>query len=758
MNADVMYQGKAMSLVRLGSGAGHLCFDLQDSSVNKFNRLTLAELRDVITIVAASDLTGLICTSAKSSFIVGADIGEFSSLFKLTEPELAYWCQASNAIFIGLEELAIPTVSAVSGLALGGGFELCLATDYRLATANAGFGFPEVGLGICPGFGGTVRAPRIMEFSSAVEWISAGRQYSAAQALSAGAIDAIIEPEMLLEAAIDLVEQARTHVGVGLPANSTEHPRTPVGAGLPANSTEHSHDDQTELNKLRAKKRAPVNMSLIDVSQVIETTQQKLAADKRNRNPAPARVVRELANSVFLDRDEALRIEQSVFVDLARSEIAGNLTQIFLNEQWLRQQSRKLIDAASPVARAGVLGAGIMGGGIAYQSALTGVPVVMKDIAQEGLDAGVNEASQLLHKQVSKGRMSEDKAKAVLATIHATLEYDELKHVDIVIEAVVENQRVKQIVLAEAEALLNDHAVLTSNTSTISITALATALKNPQRFCGMHFFNPVPLMPLVEIIRGQESSQATIATTVAYAQRLGKTPIVVNDCPGFLVNRILFPYFGAFSQLLRDGADFRHIDAAMEAFGWPMGPAWLLDVVGIDTAVHAQAVMAEGFPDRMAYDFKSAMDILFDAGHYGQKTGSGFYRYEKASDGRLTKVVDDKIVAQLEAASTTHKDFSAEEIVARMMVALCLETVRCLEDQIVSSPIEADMGLVLGLGFPTFRGGALRFIDSMGTRDFCALADGFAELGPLYEPTQGLRDMAANHKKFYEQKHNWSLD
>ncbi len=713
-----MYQGKAMTLVRLESGVGHLCFDMQDSSVNKFNRLMLAELKDAIAVAAASDLTGLICTSAKSSFIVGADIGEFPSLFKLTELELAQWCLDSNSIFTALEELSIPTVSAVSGVALGGGFEFCLATDYRIATANARFGFPEVGLGICPGFGGTVRGPRVMELSSAVEWICFGKQQSAELALSAGAIDAITEPEMLMEAAIDLIAHAR--------------------------------DDQNAFAALKAQKRAPVNRTLIDVSNIIEATQQTLDADKRNRNPAPVRVARELANSAFLNRDEALKVEQDLFVDLARSEIAGNLTQIFLNDQWLRQQNRKLINSATPVARAAVLGAGIMGGGIAYQSALKGVPVVMKDIAQQGLDAGLNEASQLLQKQVSKGRLSEDKAKSVLSSIQPTLEYDELQHVDIVIEAVVENQRVKQAVLAEAEALLSETAVLTSNTSTISITALATALKNPERFCGMHFFNPVPLMPLVEVIRGKDSSEETIATTVVYAQKLGKTPIVVNDCPGFLVNRILFPYFGAFSQLVRDGADFRQIDAAMEAFGWPMGPAWLLDVVGIDTAVHAQAVMAEGFPDRMDYGFKSVMDILFDAGHYGQKTGSGFYRYEKDNDGRLNKVVDDKTMEQLEIESAAYTDFSPEEIVSRMMVPLCLETVRCLEDGIVSSPIEADMGLVLGLGFPTFRGGALRSIDFMGAREFCALADRLAELGPLYRPTQGLREMATTDRKFYE--------
>jgi 3-hydroxyacyl-CoA dehydrogenase/enoyl-CoA hydratase/3-hydroxybutyryl-CoA epimerase/enoyl-CoA isomerase len=230
---------------------------------------------------------------------------------------------------------------------------------------------------------------------------------------------------------------------------------------------------------------------------------------------------------------------------------------------------------------------------------------------------------------------------------------------------------------------------------------------------------------------------------------MGKTPIVVGDCPGFLVNRILFPYFGAFSMLLRDGADYREIDAAMEAFGWPMGPAWLLDVVGIDTAVHAQAVMAEGFPDRMRYSFRSAMDLLFEAGQLGQKTGSGFYRYTADSAGRLQKQVDDEILARIRTVQGPARHFTAELIVERMMLALCLETARCLEDGIVDTAAEADMGLVLGLGFPRFRGGALRYIDSLGTRAFCALAERHAGLGPLYSPSAGLRAMAAADSRFY---------
>jgi 3-hydroxyacyl-CoA dehydrogenase/enoyl-CoA hydratase/3-hydroxybutyryl-CoA epimerase/enoyl-CoA isomerase len=255
-------------------------------------------------------------------------------------------------------------------------------------------------------------------------------------------------------------------------------------------------------------------------------------------------------------------------------------------------------------------------------------------------------------------------------------------------------------------------------------------------------------MPLVAVIRGEKTSDATIAATVGYAKALGKTPIVVNNCPGFLVNRILFPYFGAFSTLLNEGADFRQIDRVMEAFGWPMGPAYLLDVVGIDTAVHAQAVMAAGF-ERMTLGFESAIDRLYAQGDLGQKSGCGFYRYEADANGRPKRSDNPDIDALVAVNAAPQREFSDAEIRDRMMLALCLETARCLEDGIVETAIEADMGLVLGLGFPTFRGGALRYVDSVGVETFCALADSYKHLGAMLEPSAGMRAMAAASARYY---------
>ena len=711
-----MYHGDAISLVRLDDDIAHLRLDQPGSKVNTLNRAVLQELGAVLPLLQNSNLRGLICSSAKAGFIAGADISQFSELFQGPQQALEDWCRESNALFTALEELPFPTLSLIAGHALGGGLEFALATDFRIAAPNASFGFPEVGLGICPGFGGTVRAPRVMDPDSALGMLSSGASCSAVEALTSGLVDALVDADLLLDAAREQIAQAL--------------------------------DEADDWQALRAHKRSAV-MDRNTAMALVSPLQHKLAQGAGRHNPAPLRVLELLGQSLAQPREEALAGEQALFVSLARSEVAQNLIGLFSNEQYLRHKNRSLVAQAREVKQAAVLGAGIMGGGIAYQCALKGIAVRMKDIAQSGLDAGMNEAQKQLQKLLGKGRLSEQEARNALARITPSLEYAAYDEVDLLVEAVVENAAVKEKVLAEAETQLRDDAVLCSNTSTISITRLGKALQHPERFCGMHFFNPVPLMPLVEVIRGEQSSEQAIASTVQFAQRLGKTPIVVNDCPGFLVNRILFPYFGAFARLLHDGADFLQIDAVMEAFGWPMGPAYLLDVVGIDTAVHAQAVMAEGFPERMRYGFTSAMDMLAEAGELGQKTGSGFYRYVAGSDGRLQKQRDDAVIARIRELHPARRNFTDREILERMMLALCLETVRCLEDGIVDTAIEADMGLILGLGFPKFRGGALRYIDHMGTEEFCTLAQSYRELGPLYTPPALLLAMAGRQERFY---------
>ncbi len=714
----MLFSGQAIKVSLLPSGIAQLIFDLEGSSVNKFDRLTMKELGEATAVIGKSDARGVIFSSAKSTFIVGADITEFTGLFATGSEAIRDWIGRANEVFNAIEDLPLPTVAAINGVALGGGFELALSADYRVALESAVVGFPEVKLGILPGFGGTVRLPRLIGSEKAIAWISQGSHIPSKIALAEKALDAIVANDDLIAAAERIIEDCL--------------------------------NGSLDYTAQRVIKTSPVLEMPETLAALFTVAKPPVVKASGPHYPAPLTAVEVMEKGVLESRAGALAEEHKGFIQLAGTNTAANLVQMFLNDQFLASKSRALSKGVPVISRAAVLGAGIMGGGIAYQSALRGTPIVMKDIAQAGLDLGINEAQTLVAKQVKRGKMTTESADKIIGSITPSLAYEDLAGAELVVEAVVENESVKKSVLAELESIVADDTIIATNTSTISVDSLATALNKPERFCGMHFFNPVPLMPLVEVIRGQKTSKETIASTVAYAKALGKTPIVVNNCPGFLVNRILFPYFGAFSTLVYEGADFRQIDRVMEEFGWPMGPAYLLDVVGIDTAVHAQAVMAAGFA-RMKLGFESAIDKLYSQGDLGQKSGRGFYEYVVDENGRIKKQPNPEIDALIAGVSAKRRNFSDNEIRDRMMLALCLETVRCLEDGIVETAIEADMGLVLGLGFPKFRGGALRFIDQLGLAEFCELADSYAHLGPMLAPTAKLREMAEAKLSYYSQ-------
>ena len=714
----MIYQGKAITVAAIEGGIAELNFDRESESVNKFDRLTLNELREAIAAIGAEGaVKGVIVTSGKEAFIVGADIGEFLTLFGLPEDELLAGNLATNRIFNAFEDLPLPTVVAINGLALGGGLEMCLAADFRVMADSARVGLPEVKLGINPGWGGTVRLPRLIGADNAIEWIASGKENDAQTALKVGVVDALVAPARLREAALDLCRRAM------------------------AGEFDHRARRQPKLEKLK--------LNQLEQMMAFESAKGYVAGQAGPHYPAPVEAVKTIQKAASHGRDKALEIEALGLVKLAKTEVARSLVGLFLNDQVLKRQARVYDQDARPVKLAAVLGAGIMGGGIAYQSAVKGTPILLKDIREEAIQLGLDEAAKLLGNRVEKGRLTPAKMAEALNVIRPTLSYGDFAQVDMVVEAVVENPKVKQAVLAEVEAQVGADCILATNTSTISIDLLATALQRPENFCGMHFFNPVHMMPLVEVIRGAKSSEAAIATTVAYARTMGKTPIVVNDCPGFLVNRVLFPYFGGFTRLVAAGVDFQRIDKVMEAFGWPMGPAYLLDVVGIDTAHHAREVMAAGYPERMKDDGRSAIDALYEAGRLGQKNGKGFYAYHPDKSGKPKKMADPGVLEVLAPVVGERREFSDEEIVAVMMLPLCLEAVRCLEDGIVASAAEADMGLIYGIGFPPFRGGALRYIDSLGVAEFVALADRHAGLGPLYQPTEQLREMAKAGRKFF---------
>ncbi|MCA6062279.1 fatty acid oxidation complex subunit alpha FadB [Thalassolituus marinus] len=714
----MIYEGKAITVNMIEDGIAELKFDLQGDSVNKFNRVTLEDLSAAVAAIKGNaDVKGVLVTSGKDVFIVGADITEFGDAFKNSEEEIAAWVGEANVVFNAFEDLTVPTLTAINGIALGGGFEMCLASDLRVMSEAAKVGLPEVKLGLMPGFGGTVRLPRVIGADNAIEWICMGAENKPAKALKDGAVDAVVAADKLRDQSIAMLKSAI--------------------AG------------EINWQARREEKTSKLKLNAMEQMMVFETAKGFVAGQTKGHYPAPIMAIKTMQKAANAGRDKALEAEAKGFATLAKTTESQALIGLFLNDQLLKKKAKEFDKTAKPTNKAAVLGAGIMGGGIAYQSALKGTPIMMKDIAEAGIELGLNEANKLLSKRVERKKMKPLAMGETLNRIRPTLSYAEFGDVDTIVEAVVENPKVKKMVLAELEDKVREDAIITSNTSTISIDLLAEDLKRPENFLGMHFFNPVHMMPLVEVIRGKKTSEEAVATVVAYAKKMGKTPIVVNDCPGFLVNRVLFPYFAGFAGLVRDGADFQKVDKVMEKFGFPMGPAYLLDVVGIDTGVHANEVMAEGFPDRMKADFKTSMEVMFENERYGQKNGKGFYVYETDKKGKPKKVVDQTTYELIKPVVAEAKDFDAEEIIARCMIPMCIEIARCLEEGIVDTPAEADMGLIFGIGFPPFRGGACRYMDTVGMAEFVALCDKYADLGNLYKPTDRMREMAANGESYF---------
>ncbi|MFT7388277.1 MAG: 3-hydroxyacyl-CoA dehydrogenase/enoyl-CoA hydratase/3-hydroxybutyryl-CoA epimerase [Candidatus Endobugula sp.] len=717
-----MYLGDNLSLQAADGGIAELVFDVSGSSVNIFNAKTVGELASVITVLQQSkSVHGLLIRSAKSAFIAGADIGEFTPAFSAGEKKVAQLLDRSNQNFNAIESLPFPVVVAINGFALGGGCELTLACDYRMASDDLRIGLPETRLGIIPGWGGTVRLPRIAGIETAIEWIASGKEYCAEAALKAGVIDGIATADTLREVGLTALQQAM--------------------------------DGKLDYQARRQQKQSPLCHNATEKIMAFMTSKAMVFAQAGRHYPAPIAAVEVIEQASSLNASEALKVETAAFIAMSQTPEALALIGIFLSDQFITKKAKSLAkQAKQPITKAAVLGAGIMGGGIAYQSALKKIPIVMKDIQPSGIDVGLSEASQLLVKRVDRGRLSSQEMGETLNRIKATLQYDGFDQVNIVVEAVVENPAIKRAVLAEAEQHVRLDTVIASNTSTIRIDHLASALVRPENFCGMHFFNPVHAMPLVEVIRGSQTSDNTVATVVAYAAAMGKKAIVVGDCPGFLVNRVLFPYLAAFLMLVRDGVCFQRIDKVMENWGWPMGPAYLLDVVGIDTAVHGAEVMAEGFPDRMHYDFVTATQVLFEAKRLGQKTNKGFYDYTPDKKNKLVKSSSDEaasLIVPYVAANDDVEAVSDGDIVDRMMLPMLIELARCLEEGIVDSPEEADMALIYGLGFPPFIGGVLKWSDRIGINKALQISEKYNFLGGIYSITEEMKSRASSELTYY---------
>ena len=708
-----LFEGNCIVLKPLEGGEAdtfELQINLKTESVNKFTVETLKELAVALDKIP-STIKGLLVSSGKDTFIAGADITEFLGHFQKSEAELKAWIQIGQKTFNRIEDLNCPSVCIISGFALGGGLEFALACDYRIATVGSKIGQPETKLGIIPGWGGTVRLPRMVGLDPAIEWITSGNQYDVNEAFKLGVVDAVVAPADLRTAGINLLGQL-------------------------------IKGDLTFKDR-RKQKDSPLALNTTEKTMGFNIMKAGVFAVAGSNYPAPFAAIEAIEKSQNSTRTEALDNEAALFAKVAKTSQAKALVGTFLADQLVKKKAKVAKAKAQEVKQSAVLGAGIMGGGIAYQSAVSRVPIFMKDVKKEALDHGMKEAASLLDKQVTRGKATPLSMAETLNRITPTLNLQDLKTANFVIEAVTENEKIKTSVLRETEETLAPEAILVSNTSTISINTLAAALKRPEKFCGMHFFNPVPKMPLVEIIRGTKTSPETIATVVSYASAMGKTPIVVNDCPGFLVNRVLFAYFTAFNSLVRDGVDFVRIDKVMEKWGWPMGPAYLLDVVGIDTGKHASEVMSKGFPDRMPLKADDAVSKLFAATRYGQKNGKGFYTYSVDAKGKPKKEVNPEVYSVLGLdPAKLNGAVTDQEIIDRLMLPFIFESARCLNEKIVDTREELDLAMLMGLGFPPFRGGPICYAESIGAQVLTEKGtDYFKKFGALYEVTPGIKEV-----------------
>ncbi len=707
-----LYRGKSIRADLEGDGIVNLCFDREGESVNKFDSGTVAELGAATEAIRVSGaVRGVLVTSGKQVFIVGADIFEFTATFAQSEAAISAHVARQNRVFTAFDDLPVPTVALINGLALGGGFEMALACDARVMSTSAGVGLPEVTLGLFPGFGGTVRLSRLIGVAAALDWITSGKQQDPAKALASGAVDEVVPPEQL------------------------------VDAGRARLSQLIRSDDWRES---RHRRREPVAADAATFESARKVLKRVSALQ-----PAGLAAVDLLERAAPLDRDAALALETAAFARIARTQAAASMIQLFIDGQLIQKKARAYAKNAPLVRRAAVLGAGIMGGGIAFTSASRGIPVVMKDIAQGQLDSGLKEVDRLLARQVESKRTSEAQARLVRESIRPTLSFESFADVDLVVEAIVENLDVKKRVLADVETQVGASTVLASNTSSLSISEMATALRNPGRFVGLHFFNPVPAMPLVEVIRGAATDANALAVAVAFANNLGKTAIVVRDCPGFLVNRILTPYMLGFLRAVADGADFEQVDQVMEAFGWPMGPAFLQDVIGMDTLEHVLDVICAGYPERMTIDFPNAVKTLVKQVRLGQKSGSGWYRYELDPEGKRRKVADPATRERLGTPRSAAQPIAKEAILDRILLPMVLEAALCLQEGVAETAAEIDLALVLGLGFPRHAGGPLKYADWMSAAEVVRRCQTLASLGPMYQPCKLLRDLASTGGLFH---------
>jgi len=687
-----------------------LTFDRTDSAANIFDLATLKALNSSLDAIAGerTQPKGLIITSAKDTiFVAGADL---HAVQKMNADEMKTFIALGQTVFSRIASLPYPTVAAVHGAAVGGGYEICLACDWRVASPASctKLGLPETKLGILPAWGGCTRLPRLIGVPRALDIILGGKTPGAKHALKLGMVDEVVQRENLIAAAKAWLKKGK-----------------------------HPH---------RFSYSAPVNAILDTV--IAPQARHAMMLKTRGHYPAPQKALDVvIKGATDWNENESLTREREAVAELITLDSTRNLLRVF----FLQERARKLsapgippgAPSAPPIRNVAVIGAGIMGAGIAQWLSSRGLSVILRDVDAARVAAGMASIDALYAASVKKRVCTEHEARTGRDLITPAPAEIRLPRTDLVIEAAVETMEIKKSIFRKLDELVREDAVLATNTSALSINELAAATKHPQRVVGFHFFNPVHQMQLVEVVVGRETTPEVAQRAVRFAQSIGKLPVLVKDSPGFLVNRILLPYMIEAGDLFWSGESVQDIDEAMLNFGMPMGPLRLIDEVGADVALHVATTLAHAFPERL--HVPEILPAMIKAGLLGRKVGKGFYLHPKGRDAAPNPAAL-ALRPQLIPSALTQKDLAR-----RMSLLMVNEAARCVEEGLVEKPGDVDFAMVMGTGFAPFRGGPLRVADRAGavkiTEELTRLE---ASGRPQYAPSALLQKLAHTGKRFYE--------
>jgi 3-hydroxyacyl-CoA dehydrogenase/enoyl-CoA hydratase/3-hydroxybutyryl-CoA epimerase len=699
-------------------GIGWITFDDPDRKLNVLSEDVMRRLARIIESAHEGAIQGrvrvvVIRSGKPDSFLAGADVDAIAALDDPQDAERKI--RVGQAIFMELESLPVPSVAAIHGVCVGGGVEMALACRHRLLSDSprSRIALPEVMLGILPAWGGTTRLPRLVGLPAALDLLLTGKQIDSRKAKKIGFATDVLPADLFHEAVAAFALQA-----VDMPPGASR-PRRTLAARL--------RDGNFVGRRL-----------------VLATARKRVMKQTGGHYPAPLRILDVLQEGLGSGVDRSLDAEARTASELVVGTVCKNLIHVF----HLREAARKRTGPAesTKVSSMAVLGAGVMGGGIAQLAASRGIRVRLKDIRHDAIAGGLQHARELFDRAVDRKKLSRREAAQGMELISGGLDYAGFAAADLVVEAIVEKMEVKRAVLRETEDRLSPACILATNTSSLSVDGMAEALEAPHRFCGMHFFNPVHRMPLVEVVRGRETSDETVATVHGLALALGKVPVVVRDGPGFLVNRVLAPYLNEAGWMLGEGCSVQDVDRAAVAFGMPMGPLRLMDEVGIDVSTHAGTSMSQALGPRLAA--APALVAMGASGRLGRKGGRGFYLYEKGRE----KEVDGSVYEELGVPSPKRGGGpDRDQVRRRLVLQMINEAARCLGDGIVPTAADLDLAMIMGTGFPPFRGGLLRFADTLHPKGVLDRLNSLHEThGDRFAPSPLLEELARDNFTFYD--------